>query len=467
MNKKHLRKTFAFTMVIWATSILPSVTFAAGLINFDSQPEGFSKLVEKVSSAVVNINTTTTVAAHPLQGVDPLFDQYFKDYYKNNPHAPGQKETNYGLGSGFIVSEDGKIITNNHVIRGADDIYVSLENGDQIEAKILGVDEKIDIAILQLVKPGKYPFLEFGSSDKTKVGDWAIAMGNPLGLGKTVTAGIISAKERNIKIGPYDNFIQTDASINPGNSGGPLFNIEGKVIGVNTAIIGSAQGLGFAVPIDTANHVYQQIITTGHVQRGWMGISLVELSPEDAKQKTGSPKLTTYVAEVVAQGPAAQAGLRAGDILTHLNDKEIEITSAVPRLIANELPGTIIKITYLRAGKSFATNVKLGDQDNPNKSFIYPVDQTPKAEIIGIDVRDIEAADKIPQSQGAYISFVHPDTIAKAVGLQVGDVVVEMNGTKIINTQTFAKELANTKKGSTVTIKAYRKNALMNFAFRK
>jgi len=436
-------------------------------LNFGEPTEGFAKLVEKVSPAVVNISTTKTISTHPLMGVDPFFDEYFKQQYKNSPRGPGQQETKYGLGSGFIVSEDGKVITNNHVIRDADDIYISLENGEQIKAKVLGTDEKVDIAILQLTKNMKYPFLDFGDSTKTRVGDWAIAMGNPLGLGKTVTAGIISAKERNIQIGPYDNFIQTDASINPGNSGGPLFGIDGKVIGVNTAIIGGAQGIGFAVPINAAKQIYEQIIKTGRVQRGWMGISLVELTQDEAKNKSGNKQWTTYVTEVLPQGPAAQAGLQNGDILTRINGEDIENTSSVPRLIASQLPGSKVKIGYWRNNQSYETEVTLGDQDDPDKSFLFSTNNMPDQDIIGIDVRNIEDKDHLSVKNGVFISYVHPNTIAKSVGLQSGDVIVEMNNQKIINMKTFTDVLEKTQKGSTLTIKALRKNALMHFAFRK
>lgn len=446
--------------------IFSSQSLALGL---ESQPQGFSKLVEKVSPAVVNINTTRLVTTHPLQGVDPLFDDYLKRYYKNNPQAPGQKETNYGLGSGFIVSEDGKIITNYHVVRGSYDIYVSLESGEKIKAKILGFDEKIDIAILQLTQKGSYPFLEWGSSEETKVGDLAIAMGNPLGLGKTVTAGIISAKERNIQIGPYDNFIQTDASINPGNSGGPLFNVEGKVVGVNTAIIGHAQGIGFAIPIDTAKHVYEQIVTVGRVQRGWMGISLVELTPDEAKKKTGSTQFTTFVAEVVPRGPADLAGIKAGDIITQIDNKAVDSTSSVPRLVASQLPGQVLRVTVLRNGKTVETEVTLGDQDNPNKAYIYPITQPASKpdDLIGIDVRDIEATDNTSQTQGVFVSYVHPETVASAVGLNKGDVIVEINNQKVMNTKNFSKIMSTLKSGDLLSMKVYRNNSLMNFAIRK
>lgn len=436
-------------------------------LSFSGKPESFAKLVEKVSPAVVNINTTKTVASHPLLGIDPFFDQYFKEQYKNHPGAQ-QKKQNYGLGSGFIVSEDGKILTNNHVIRGADDIYVTLENGDQVRARVLGKDAKLDLAVLQLEKSGKYPYVEFGNSSEMRIGDWVIAMGNPLGLGKTVTAGIISAKERNIKMGPYDNFIQTDASINPGNSGGPLFNTDGKVIGVNTAIIGGAQGIGFAIPVNLAKNVYSQIIKTGRVQRGWMGISLVALNQEEAKKRTGSKKLTTYVVEVVQGGPASKAGLKAEDILVEIDGKKIDNTDAVPRLIATKLPGTQVDIKYLRRGKTYDTKVILGDLDNPHKSFVFPVNNNQtKQDIIGIDVRNIESSDRLPVKSGAYVSRVHPNTIASAVGIQKGDVIVKVNKQEIADTKSFGKALSKINSGDLVSLKVLRKNALMHFAFRK
>lgn len=444
------------------------------LLSFDSQasitsilagkPGSFSKIIEKISPAVVNINTTKSMNAHPLTGIDPFFDQYFKNNQQENPNDPKQ---NYGLGSGFIISEDGKVITNSHVIQGADDIFITLDNGDQVQAKLLGEDTKMDLAVLQILEPGKYDHVEFGNSNDMEIGDWVLAMGNAFGLGKTVTAGIISAKARNIQMSPYDNFIQTDASINPGNSGGPLFNTDGKVIGVNTAIITGAQGIGFAIPSNTVKNIYNELVTLGKVRRGWMGISLVKLSAEEAKKRTGSKKLTTYVVDVVLGGPAAKSGLLPGDILTDVNNEKIEDTDSVPRIIAKNKPGSKIKIGFLRNNQNFETLVELGDHDNPHKSYIFPVNENLKKDIIGIDVRNIEKSDFTTAKTGVLISKIHKDTTAESIGLKPGDVIIELNKKAIKDTQEFGKILQKTPAGATITLKILRQNKEMHFAFQR
>jgi serine protease Do len=239
-----------------------------------------------VEPAVVNINTAKIVRGgpRPFMGVDPFFDQFFKHYYDSLPNAAPRRKENYSLGTGFLISEDGKILTNYHVIAGADEIAVTLHDERQLRAKVLGYDEKLDLAVIKILQSGSYPATSLGDSSKSKIGDWVLAVGNPFGLGKTVTAGIISAKGRVLGAGPYDDFIQTDASINPGNSGGPLFNLDGEVIGINTAIIASGQGIGFAIPIDMAKKVLGQLISSGHVQRGWLGVWRRERS----EQREGS-----------------------------------------------------------------------------------------------------------------------------------------------------------------------------------
>ena len=435
-------------------------------------PESFSDLVKKVEPAVVNINTAKIARGgpSPFQGVDPFFDQFLKDYFdRHYPNSNPQQKENYSLGTGFLISEDGKILTNYHVIAGADEVSVTLNNGQKLKAKVLGFDEKLDLAVVKIIGDGNFPSTTLGDSSKAEIGDWVLAVGNPFGLGQTVTAGIISAKGRVLGAGPYDDFIQTDASINPGNSGGPLFNLEGEVIGINTAIISSGQGIGFAIPINMAKKVLGQLISSGHVRRGWLGVSIKDLNDTEAQQlgisaNTGG----ALVIDVVNQGPAAQAGLESGDVITEVNDEKVGSQNALPRLIATYAPGTGVKLTYLRQGKTHETEVILGDLNNQNKAYAFPLapQQESSKGKIGIDVRDIEKSDDVPPGTGVYVTKVHPGSVAEAIGIGRNDIIVSVNNEAVKSVQDFSNKVSKADTNQVISLRVKRGQAIMYFAFK-
>ena len=463
--KHHLLFVICFVFFSFQTH---AVSFSIG----SSAPQSFAKLVEKVSPAVVNIYTTKEVKFqnHPFFGKDPFFDQFLKERFrfKGKNNTPSQKEQN-SLGSGFIISEDGKVITNYHVIKGADEIFVKLNDGQKLKAKILGQDPKLDLAVLKILKQDKFPFVKMGDSDESKIGDWAIAVGNPFGLGQTVTAGIISAKGRVLGAGPYDNFIQTDASINPGNSGGPLFNLDGEVVGINTAIIATGQGLGFAIPTSLAKKSISQIIKTGTVKRGWLGVTIKDINENDQNYLRLDSTKGVLIMDVVPNGPADYSGLEKGDVVLKINGKDVIDAKNMPRMIATFMPGSQVKLNLIRAGKEYEIDVTLGDLDNPNKSFVsqtVPNQFTNKSKSIGINVRNLESSDQ-SQKNGILVTKVHKNSIAKQIGIKRNDIITSINDKKISNTAEFKKVLEGISKNKTITLQVFREKTLMFFAFQK
>lgn len=319
-------------------------------------PQSFADLVEKVKPAVVNISTETTVRipGNPFRhffGPDEEgpFGDFFKRFFGDIPDRELKQQS---LGSGFIIDKDGYIITNNHVVEGADEIKVKLADKREFKAKVVGRDPKTDLALIKISSIFKdLPTLPLGDSDKIRVGDWVLAIGNPFGLEHTVTQGIISATGRVIGSGPYDNFLQTDAPINPGNSGGPLINLKGEVIGINTAIIASGQGIGFAIPSNMAKTVITQLKEKGKVIRGWIGVSIQTLTPELAQSFGLKETRGALVADVVPGGPADKAGLKRGDIIISFDGKEINEMSELPKIVAETPIGKTVNVKIIRNGK--------------------------------------------------------------------------------------------------------------------
>lgn len=464
---KHFLFPIRFAVCFFIFFTVGSNAHAISL-NLSGTPESFAKLVEKVAPAVVNIYTTKEVRLSPNQGVDPFFDQFLKDYYGRRFQQKPQKEQS-SLGTGFIISEDGKVLTNYHVIAGAAEVFVNLHSGEKVQAKIMGYDEKLDLALLQMPSKTTYPTISFGDSDAALIGDWVVAVGNPFGLGQTVTAGIISAKGRVLGAGPYDDFIQTDASINPGNSGGPLFNVEGEVIGINTAIIASGQGIGFAIPINMVKQVMAQLQKSGHVSRGWLGVSIKDI--DDNTRPTNAPKTGVLVLEVAPNGPSSRIALQRGDIILKIDDKDVESAQIMPRIIAGFLPGSKVKLTYWRGGKEIQADVVLGDLDNPYKAFAYPTTPqstpTENKATIGIDVRDLEKSDPSQPSGGVMVTKVHQGTLAGSLGITRGDIILSINGQRVDSVKTFKNTLDKIASGAPITLHIMRGRAVMYFAFKK
>ena len=325
-------------------------------------PESFADLAEKLMPSVVNISTTQTVKTtnnqFPFQfPPGSPFEELFKDYQR-----PTERKAS-SLGSGFIIKDNGTVITNNHVIAGADDILVRV-NSKEYKAKVVGADPYMDIAVLKMETKDKFSTVGFGNSDKARVGDWVVAIGNPFGLGGTVTSGIVSARNRDIGMTRYDDFIQTDASINQGNSGGPLFNLKGEVVGINTAIIAPGQsgsiGIGFAIPSNMTSKVIDQLINYGETRRGWLGVRIQDVTKEIAEAVGLKKPAGALVASVGEKSPADKAGVKAGDIILEFDGKKIDTMRTLPKVVANTEVGKNVKLQIWRNKKLISKNLKLG-----------------------------------------------------------------------------------------------------------
>ncbi|MFN5400430.1 MAG: HhoA/HhoB/HtrA family serine endopeptidase [Pseudanabaena sp.] len=361
--------TTVVTPVTQVASISPAIAQESDKVKSITVPRNYVvEAVNRTGPAVVRINASRTVASNqqiPQEFLeDPMFRQFFGDQLRRMPRERVER----GTGSGFIINKEGDIITNAHVVSGADKVTVILKDGRQIEGKVIGSDELTDIAVVQ-VKPDNLPTVSLGSSANLQPGDWAIAIGNPLGLDNTVTAGIISAIGRNsgqIGVDKRVSFIQTDAAINPGNSGGPLLNQNGEVIGVNTAIIQGAQGLGFAIPIETAQRIAKQLIANGKVSRAYLGIQMVTVDPNVKRQVNQDTEFGIQISEdkgvlitrVVDDSPAAKAGAKRGDVIVRFNDKEILTADQVTQLVEDRAVGDKIRMEVKRAGQTVALNVE-------------------------------------------------------------------------------------------------------------
>src|SRR5215475_12865407 len=341
-------------------------------------PDGIADVAEKVIDAVVNISTSQTIEAKAGEGRGGAmpqlppgspFEEFFEDFFKNRrgPNGKGggelQPRKTNSLGSGFIVDPSGIVVTNNHVIADADEINVIMNDGTKIKAEIVGVDKKTDLAVLKFKPPKELVAVKFGDSDKLRLGDWVIAIGNPFSLGGTVTAGIVSAKNRDISSGPYDSYIQTDAAINRGNSGGPLFNLEGEVVGVNTLIIspsGGSIGIGFAVPSKTVASVVSQLQQFGELRRGWLGVRIQTVTDEIAESLNIKPARGALVGKIDPNGPAKAAGLETGDVVVKFDGKDIKEPKDLSRIVADTAVGKDVEVVVIRKGAEETRKVTLG-----------------------------------------------------------------------------------------------------------
>ncbi|MCL5405517.1 MAG: DegQ family serine endoprotease [Deltaproteobacteria bacterium] len=451
-NRSCTAKTVCLAVLFWSIFLFSGTS--GHTAPFDA-PASFANLVQSVENSVVNISTTEKTKQAPLQqfgGPNSPFGQFFGEQFKNffGNIPRGEVET-HALGSGFLISDNGLILTNNHVISKADEIKVKTFDGKIYDAKVVGRDPKTDLALIRITGPkGTLPNpAVLGNSDAIRVGDWVIAVGNPFGLGNTVTAGIISAKGRIIGEGPYDDFLQTDAAINPGNSGGPLFNMQGQVVGINTAIVAQGQGIGFAIPINIAKSILGQL-KTGKVIRGWLGIMIQNITPELAKSFGISATKGVIVADVVQQGPAAKAGVKRGDVIKTLDGKTVENASELSRRVAAIKPGTAVSLGIIRDGKHITVNVKLGTLPAklPKAGTLVPGTET----AWGITVQNLtpELAQTFGLSAGetgVIITKVKPGSAAADAMLRTGDVIKRVNRQKVENIQDWKKAIAKMKKG--------------------
>jgi serine protease Do len=431
-------------------------------------PDGISETAEAVIDAVVNISTSQTVEAKagPTPQLPPgsPFEEFFDDFFKNrrgqgdNPRDRTPRRVN-SLGSGFIIDASGIVVTNNHVISDADEVNVILNDGTKLKAEVLGRDTKVDLAVLK-VKPNKpLKAVSFGDSDKLRLGEWVIAIGNPFSLGGTVTAGIISARNRDINSGPYDNYIQTDASINRGNSGGPLFNLEGQVIGVNTAIIspsGGSIGIGFAVPSKTALAVIDQLRQFGETRRGWLGVRIQPINDEIAETLSLKSNNGALVAGLDDRGPAKPAGIEPGDVIVKFDGRDIKEVRDLTRQVADTPVGKDVEVVIVRKGKEEKKTVKLGRLEDGEKPIAAKAesDAAPKAQVkrsLGLELAtindDLRKRYKIKDSvKGVVITAVDPNSAAAEKQLSAGSVIVELQQQPVANAEELQQRIEQLKK---------------------
>ena len=420
--------------------VLFSITYSSTL---KAYTDSFADLVENLSPAVVSIASTTIVTNNNSQNQMPQFpegspfDEFFKDYFDNERRNSPSQRPMTGLGSGFIIDKAGIIVTNNHVIEGADEITVIMSDQTEFTAELLGRDPKADLAVLK-IEPGQTELtaVQWGDSDLMRVGDWSIAIGNPLGLGGTVTAGIISAISRDLRgSSPYVKFLQTDASINRGNSGGPLFNVEGKVIGINTAIIsqtGGSIGLGFAIPSNSAKKIVQQLKDFGRTKRGWLGVQIQPVSKDFAESLGLENEKGAFVSNVNPKGPSKKAGIEDGDVILKFNDIEIVKMTDLPRVVAEADVGSIAKVEIWRKNKKIMIEVELGElpeQTYVNKKPQKKENQTKEKLVksLGITIKDST------DSVGVIVTKIDADEI----NIQEGDTILEVNREPVESLNSF------------------------------
>jgi serine protease Do len=423
----------------------------SGIVAAAVPAEGFADLAEKVSPAVVNVSTTHEAAktdgasergAIPFPEGSP-FEKFFKDF-QDRFGQNGQPDTRRGpmtaLGSGFIVDPEGYVVTNNHVVEDASKVQVNLSDGRSFDAEIVGTDARTDLALLRIRTDKDLPYVSFGDSDKVRVGNLVVAVGNPFGLGGTVTAGIVSARGRNINAGPYDDFLQTDAAINRGNSGGPMFNTDGEVIGINTAIFsptGGSVGIGFAIPANLAKNVIAQIKDKGSVERGWLGVQIQPVTPEIADAIGLGDAKGALVAGVVPDSPAAKAGLRQGDVIVGYGKMGVEDMHDLPRLVAATPVGESVPVAILRDGKKVERDVTIARLAADQVAMATPAGKTAfESEKLGATLAALtdEARQslKLPESvDGVVVTGVDPSGPAAEKGLRAGDVIEQVDGRKV------------------------------------
>lgn len=436
----------------------------ARAVSAKSQPLGsniFVEIAKKQNPAVVNISTKTKRRARlPRSPRDPRVPRGkdpFQDFY-DKFFGDRKKKPRAGMGSGFIIDKEGHILTNNHVIDGADEIVVLIQDGNngekEYDAKLIGTDSKTDIAMVKLIpKEGdrtSFPTLSLGNSDNLEVGEWVVAIGNPFGLSHTVTVGVVSAKERNIGSGPYDEFIQTDASINPGNSGGPLMNIKGDVIGINTAIIsgntGGNVGIGFAIPINVAKGILNDLKEKGTVTRGWLGVMIQKVTPDLAESFNLDRAEGALVGDVIPNSPAEKAGIKQGDVIIRFDGHEVKTMEALPKIVGNTTPGKAVKVEVVRDGEEKKLDVTIAVlKDEAIKvAALNP---------IGIQVQDItpEIAQSLnlDSEEGVLVSDVTPGEPGGEAGLKRGDIISEVNRNKVTNTADYNRIASKLKAGDT------------------
>ena len=446
----------AFSLFILAISAL---AISVGPTHARGAPDSFADLAERLLPSVVNIRTTATVQGRAHSGPEfnlpPGLEEFFERFQEGQPE---RRRRATSLGSGFIIDASGYIVTNNHVVKDAEEVFVVLNDDTELEAKIIGVDDKTDLAVLKVEPKTPLTAVPFGDSDGARVGDWVIAIGNPLGFGGTVTAGIVSARGRDINSGPYDNYIQTDAPINKGNSGGPLFNMDGEVIGINTAIYspnGGSIGIGFSVPSNLAQGVVNQLREFGTTRRGWLGVTIQQVTDEIA-ESLGLPEASgALVSTVHEQSPAASAGIKTGDVIRKFNGKTVPSSRRLPRMVADAAVGNTVPVEVWRAGETITLDVELGQLEKVDLASLRTAPQdraAPKSlDSLGISLaplgqaarKEFNLADDV---DGVIITNVDPDSDASEKQIRPGNVIVEVNQEKVGSPEDVATQVEKAQK---------------------
>ena len=473
-----------------ATALILAIASPASAQRTPAGLPSVAELAESLTDAVVNISTTQ-IAKGP-EGV-PLpkvpkgspFEDLFEDFFSKRGGATQSERKVSSLGSGFVIDgKDGLIVTNNHVIDGADEIYVNFHDGSKLKVdKVLGTDTKTDLALLKVTPKTPLKAVPFGSSDGLKVGDWVMAIGNPFGLGGSVTIGIISAKQRDINAGPYDEFLQTDAAINKGNSGGPLFNMNGEVVGVNTAIIsptGGSIGIGFAIPSDTVTSIVSQLKEFGAARRGWLGVQIQTINEDIAERLGVEANVGALVSSVTVDSPAVKGGLQQGDIIMKFDGKAVTAMRGLPRLVAQTPVGKTIDIEVKRKGETKTLQVAIGRlEEDELKTDEKPAVASPKQDgpapvpgpksdrnedgslatsaVLGLKLAPVtedvrEQFGLGPQAKGVVVTEIDPKSAAAEKNIRVGDVIVEAQEMQILKPDDLAQRIENIKKSGGNTI---------------
>ena len=458
-NKKHFKTSLITAVLAMAAlgigygmsgALRPSQTPAAS-VSSNSEvpmvPANFSDLAEKARPGVVNIQVVKKVQnvgfAFPnFQGNPFGEDGPFGRFFEGNPPADQKQE---GVGSGFVISQEGYILTNNHVVEDAEQIKVKLANGSEYDAKVVGRDPKTDLALVRISGAKDLHALPLGNSEDLKVGSWVVAIGSPFGLEQTVTQGIVSGKGRVIGSGPYDDFIQTDASINPGNSGGPLINMKGEVICINSAINPNGQGIGFAIPIDMAKSIIPQLEQKGSVTRGWLGIGIQQMTPSLEKSFGLKDQKGVLVGDVFKGGPAEKAGLERGDVITRFDGKDVAESRDLSRIVASTPVGKTVDVKLVRDGKEIERAVKVGEMEKKTEAA-----QLSSHKSLGLTVQELtpEIAGDLGLKRdeaGVVVTHVETGSAAADAGIQTGDVIQEVNRKPVKDVQDFSQKIAQAK----------------------
>ncbi len=461
-----------FLRPVFLSLFVLALTLAPQMAKARPAPEGFSDLAEKLLPSVVNISTTQILSMNqnmpefefqfpPGSPFEEFFRQ-FKEQHQSQRGPQQRKQKTTSLGSGFIIDPAGYIVTNNHVIQDADEITVILHDDTNLTASVVGRDKKTDLAVLKVESKKPLQAVAFGDSDKARVGDWILAIGNPFGLGGTVTTGILSARARDINSGPYDDYLQTDAPINRGNSGGPMFNMDGEVIGINSAIFspsGGSVGIGFAIPSSLAKPIIEQLKTTGTTRRGWLGVRIQLVTPDIAESLGLDKPRGALVSGVTADGPGAKAKIEVGDVIVAFDGKDVPEMQRLPRIVAETEVGKTVNLTVIRKGKDVSLKVKVGelqtadeteDEALPAKGVDSPAG-TEKIEELGLSVAPMtdflrKRHEIGKETSGVVVVGVAPNGLAADHGLQIGDAISEASQQDVKSGKDLAEIIKKAKK---------------------